>query len=119
MTSSIYPLTVTPNTPVIVADTDILSADIDIIRAHVSPGGGGILRLMFGLEFGVTPAIITITNGGVVKGTLNADNAGEIITDGYYRFDLDIEEGDAINFQADQSVTTIRFIRAHVIQFGA
>ncbi len=119
MTSSIYPLTVTPNTPVIVADTDILSSDIAIIRAHVSPGGGGTLRLLFGLEFGVTPAIITVTNGGAIKGILNADNAGEVITDGYYRFDIDVEEGDAINFQASQSVTTIRFIRAHLVQFGA
>ena len=119
MTSSIYPLTVTPNTVVIGAGTDILSADISIIRAHVSPGGGGILRLLFGFEFGVTPAIITVTNGGLVKGILNADNAGEVITDGLYRFDIDVEEGDAINLQASESITTIRFIRAHLVQFGA
>ncbi len=119
MTSSIYPQIVTPNTPVIVADTDILSADIPITAEQVSPGKGGLLRLYFSLEFGVTPAIITVTNGGAVKGILNADNAGAIITDGIYRFDIDVEAGDAINFQADQSVTTIRFIRAHLVQFGA
>ena len=119
MTSSIYALTVTPNTPVIVADTDILASDIPIIAAQVSPGKGGTLRLMFSLEFGVTPAIITVTNGGAVKGILNADNAGELITDGIYRFDIDVEAGDAINFQADQSVTTIRYIRAHLVLFGA
>ena len=119
MTSSTYALTVTPNATVIVADTDILASDIPITAEQVSPGKGGLLRLYFSLEFGVTPAIITVTNGGAVKGILNADNAGDIITDGIYRFDIDIEAGDAINFQADQSVTTVRYIRAHLVQFGA
>jgi len=119
LTSSTYALTVTPNTVVIVADTDILADDIPITTEQVSPGKGGLLRLYFSLEFGVTPAIITVTNGGAVKGILNADNAGELITDGIYRFDIDVEAGDAINFQADQSVTTIRYIRAHFINFGA
>lgn len=119
MTSSTYALTVTPNATVISAASDILASDIPITAAQVSPGKGGLLRLYFSFEFGLTPAIISVFNNSTLKGILNADNAGEIITDGIYRFDIDIEAGDAINLQADQSITTVNLIRAHLVQFGA
>ncbi len=119
MTSSIYPLTVVPAAVAITALDDILSSDVEITSSMVSPGGGGILRLSFGLLFSTTPAIITVFNNGTIKGTLNADNANEIISNGFYRFDIDVEAGDNINFQASQEITTIRFIRAHLVQFGA
>ncbi len=119
MTSSIYPLTVALNPPTITADTDIFSSDITITTDHVKPGGGGILRLLFSFTFGATPATVSVRNGGVLKGNLNADNSAEVITDGYYRFDIDVEAADTINLRATQSITAINFVRAHLVQFGA
>lgn len=119
MTSSIYPLTVALNTPTIAANTDIFSSDITITTDQVKPGGGGILRLLFSFTFGATPAIVSVRNGGAFKGNLNADNATDVITDGYYRFDIDVEAGDTINLRATESITAINFLRAHLVQFGA
>lgn len=118
LTSSIYPLTVALNTPTITAANDILSSDISITSDMVKPGGGGILRLAFAFTFAVTPATVSVFNG-TLKGNLNADNSAQVITDGYYRFDIDVESGDTINLQADQDITAIRFLRAHLVQFGA
>jgi len=119
LTSSIYPRAATLNVDPAM-NTDILSSDIPIISDLVKPGGGGILRLYFAFTFGASPAIVTIFNNGTAKGTLNADNANSIITDGYYRFDIDIETGDNINLRANQSITTATsFFRAHLVQFGA
>ena len=119
MTSSIYKLQVVANTPNIDADNDILEDDIVITKDHVSPGGGGTLRIMFAMSFAVSPAIVSIFNNTSLKGTLNADNSSDINDDGYYRFDIDIEEDDLINIQASQQVTGINFIRAHLVQVGA
>ena len=119
MTSSIYPLTVALNTPTITANTDIFSSDITITADQVKPGGGGILRLSFSFTFGVTPATVSVRNGGSLKGNLNADNSANVITDGFYRFDIDVESGDTINLRATQSITAINFVRAHLVQFGA
>ena len=119
MTSSIYPLTVSLNTPTIAADSDIFSSDLSILAEQVRPGGGGILRLSFSFTFGATPAIVSVRNGGNLKGTLNADNASEIISDGYYRFDIDVEAGDTINLRSSESITAINFLRAHLVLFGA
>lgn len=119
MTSSIYPLSVTVAGTPISASTNILSSDITINNDLVSPGGGGILRLYFAFVFGSSPAIISVFNNGSLKGTLNADNTNSIVTNGYYRFDIDIEEGDNINLQSDESITTVNFLRAHLVQFGA
>jgi len=119
LTSSIYPLTVSLNTPTITANTDIFSSDITISADQVKPGGGGILRLSFSFTFGVTPATVSVRNGGSFKGNLNADNSANVITDGYYRFDIDVEAGDTINLRATQSITAINFVRAHLVQFGA
>ncbi len=119
MTSSIYPLTVALNTPAIAANTDIFSSDLSITADMVKPGGGGILRLSFSFTFDTTPAIVSVRNGGVLKGNLNADNSVEVITDGLYRFDIDVEAGDTINLRATESITAINFVRAHLIQIGA
>ena len=119
MTSSIYPLTLALNTPTITANTDIFSSDIPITTDQVKPGGGGILRLLFSFTFGVTPATVSVRNVGSFKGNLNADNSAEVITNGYYRFDIDVEAGDTINLRATQSITAINFVRAHLVQFGA
>ena len=59
-----------------------------------------------------------------LKGNLNADNSNNVVDNGYYRFDIDIEAGDNINLQlltgtGGNNVTAINFIRAHLIQFGA
>ncbi len=119
MTSSIYPLTVALNTPAIAANTDIFSSDLSITADMVKPGGGGILRLSFSFTFNTTPAIVSVRNGGVLKGNLNADNSVEVITDGLYRFDIDVEAGDTINMRANQIINAINFVRAHLVQFGA
>lgn len=124
MTSSIYDFTVTPvGTPVDSA-VDLLTSDIEITSEMVSPGGGGVLRLYFAMTFDTSPGTIGVFNNSVFKGNLNADNNSEVITDGYYRFDLDVEADDNINLQLESgtggdSVTTIHFIRAHLVQFGA
>ncbi len=119
MTSSIYPLALSLNTPTINANTDIFSSDLTIITDQVKPGGGGILRLSFSFTFGGTPATVSVRNGGSLKGELNADNSSNVNTDGYYRFDIDIEAGDTINLRATQDITAINFLRAHLVQFGA
>ncbi len=119
MTSSIYALTVTPDTPAIAAATDILTSDISITTGMVKPGGGAILRLYFSFDFAVTPATISVFNNSTLKGNLNADNSGNVISDGYYRFDIDVEAGDEINLQASQQIDTINVMRAHLVQFGA
>lgn len=116
MTSSIYPITLNPFSAPNSA-TDILQDDIAITAAMVSPGGGATLRLMFAFELAVTPAVVTVFNG-TIKGILNPDNSSNIILDGYYRFDIDVESGDTINLQASENITSIRFIRAHLVQFG-
>ncbi len=85
----------------------------------VKPGGGGILRLSFAFTFGTTPATVSVFNSSSLKGNLNADNSANVITDGFYRFDIDVESGDSINLQASESITAIRFLRAHLVQFGA
>lgn len=118
MTSSIYPLTVTLNTTP-ASGTDIFLSDISITNNQVKPGGGGILRLMFSFVFASSPAILSVFNNSSLKGTLNADNAGAIISNGYYRFDIDVEAGDNINLQASENITGINFVRAHLVQFGA
>lgn len=119
MTSSIYPLTLAINTPTITAGNDILSSDLTITSDMVKPGGGGTIRLSFSFVFVVSPATVTIRNGGVLKGELNADNSSNVISNGFYRFDIDIEEGDTINLRATSDISAINFLRAHLVQFGA
>ena len=119
MTSSIYPqeaiLNADPG-----AGTNIIQTSISITDEMVRPGGGGILRLYFAFIFGVTPSTVTVFNNEIAKGTLNADNSSEVVTSGYYRFDIDVESGDAINLRADSGITTTgSFVRAHLVQFGA
>lgn len=117
MTSSTYPIPTNPFATV-ASGTDILQSDLTITRAMVSPGGGALLRVYFAFTLAATGAV-TIFNNASSKGTLNADNSSAILTNGYYRFDLDIEEGDILNFQATENITAVLFFRAHVTQFGA
>jgi len=119
LTSSIYPQPATLDTDPPSGDP-ILVDDIEITSDLVKPGGGGILRLYFAFDFANTPASVTIFNDGVNKGTLNADNNNDIIGNGYYRFDIDVEEGDSINLEASENITSVNsFFRAHLVQFGA
>jgi len=97
-----------------------LTSDIAITSDMVKPGGGGILRLYFAFTFGSTPATIGVFNNSNLKGNFNADNSSELVDDGYYRFDIDVEAGDNINLQSStDTITAINFIRAHLVQFGA
>ena len=107
------------------ATSNILTSDIAIPASFVTPGGGGILRLYFSLAFNASSiGAIQVFNNDILKGNLNADNSNFIETNGYYRFDLDVEAGDNINFQLDAAgtavtVDTVNFIRGHLVQFGA
>lgn len=118
MTSSIYPIATNPfATPA--SGTDILQSDLEITADMVKPGGAGILRLLFSFVFAVSPATVTVLDDGSVKGELNADNSSQVVSSGYYRFDIDVEPGDLINLEADSNITAVNFIRAHLVQFGA
>lgn len=119
LTSGANNATGTATATIISLSTDILSSDITITNDQVKPGGGGVVRLAFAFTLAVTPATFTVFNNSAIKGTLNADNSGNIISDGYYRFDIDVEAGDNLNLQADQNINVIRFVRAHLVQFGA
>lgn len=118
MTSSIYPLSFVVNTPTITAATDILSTPIVIISDHVKPGGGGILRLYFSFA-AAADMEVSVFNNSIFKGILNSDISKVIISDGYYRFDIDVEAGDSINLQSTQDITAVNLFRAHLVQFGA
>ena len=102
------------------ATSNILISDIEITPDMVRPGGGGILRLYFAFTFSTSPSAIQVFNNSVLKGNLiNSVNTSDIVGDGYYRFDIDVEANDNINIQSSESITAIHFIRAHLIQFGA
>lgn len=121
MTSSIYAIyDTTPAATTIPINTDIFATDITITSDTVSPGGGGILRLYFSFTMAGT-GHIRVFNNDNFKGILNIDNnSGEIISDGYYRFDIDVEAGDVINIQSDdQPITDVPLLKAHLVQFGA
>lgn len=118
MTSSIYPLPIVATGTPIGTDTDIIVGGIPIVRAQVSPGGGGILRLYFSFTMG-GPSTVRVFNNSVLKGFLNADNSNVITDDGFYRFDIDVEEGDLVNIQSTVAISTVNLLRAHLVQFGA
>lgn len=101
------------------ADENILQNDIEITEDMVSPGGGGVLRLYFSFVFASSPAIITVFNNSSSKGRLNADNSSQVVSNGYYRFDIDVEAADNINLQSSEDITSVNFIRSHLVQFGA
>jgi len=118
----VFAIRITP----IPINSNILTSDIAITPDLVKPGGGGILRLYFTFAFNTTPGTISVTNNGAVKGSLNADNDLQVVTNGYYRFDVDVEANDNINLQLTAGPTstaltidTINFVRAHLVQFGA
>ena len=121
MTSSIYAIfDTTPTATAIPLNTDIFANDVVITAAMIKPGGGSVLRLYLSFTMGAT-GHVRVFNNSVVKGILNIDNnSGDIISNGYYRFDIDIEEDDIINIQSDdQVITEVNTLRAHLVQFGA
>ncbi len=120
MTSSIYALPITPTAGAIGIGADLIDGPIVITTEQVSPGGGGILRLYFALDVvGDVATTVEVLNNSLTKGFLNADNSRTIEDEGYYRFDIDIEAGDSINLESTVALTGIRFLRAHLVQFGA
>lgn len=118
MTSSIYAIPVTATATPIGTNTDIIVGGVPISREQVSPGGGGILRLYFSFTFGA-PSTVRVFNNGILKGFLNADNSNVIEDNGFYRFDIDIEEGDLVNIESSVAISTVNLLRVHLIQFGA
>ena len=120
MTSSTYPVAFVVATPTITANDNILSTPITITSEQVSPGGGGLVRLYFSFTMAAT-ATISVRDGAgtTLIGELNADNSTSIESNGYYRFDIDIEAGDTINLRSTQDITVVNRFRAHIVQFGA
>jgi len=119
LTSGATNATGTATTTTISASSNVLSSNVAITSELLRPTGGGIVRLSFGLSFATSPSAVSIFNNGKLKGTLNADNSNNLISDGYYRFDIDVEAGDAINLQASQVINVIRFLRVHLVLLGA
>lgn len=119
MPSSTYAQQVSPNEVPINANEDILDSNISITREMVSPGGAGTLRLLFSFVFAAESSVITVYNNGSPKGNLNTDNFQTINNNGYYRFDIDVEEGDEINLRSSANITAINFVRAHLVVIGA
>jgi hypothetical protein len=119
LTSSIYPRPIVIAGTPIPASSDILTNNIDITNDMVKPGGGGILRIYFSFTFTTSPATVAVLNNGNLKGNLNADNTSQVVTDGIYRFDIDVEAGDAVNLQCTDIITGVNYVRAHLVQFGA
>ena len=118
--SNIFRKTLTVNAATISANTDILTSDYDVTVDDVAPGGGAIMRIYFSLIFTGGTAVMTVYNNGVIKGTLNVDApGGTVSSDGIYRFDIDVENGDALNLRASADITTVRYVRFHLIQWGA
>lgn len=117
MTSSIYPVPFVANSSTAI-NGDVLSTPITITADQLKPGGGGILRLYFSFTTGAD-TIVSIFNNTVLKGTLNADNTNIIVSDGFYRFDIDVEAGDIINLQSSVAISVVNLFRAHLVQFGA
>jgi hypothetical protein len=105
------------------SSVNILKNNIVITNSLVFPGGGGILRLYFAFVFDTSPGTIVVFNNDVAKGALNADNDSQIITNGYYRFDIDVEADDSINLKLESGtgsdLLSVNFLRAHLVQFGA
>ena len=98
------------------ADENVFVNDVPISSDDLRPGGGGILRFYFSFV-GANEA--KVFNNGNFKGFLNADNSNTIATNGYYRFDIDVEGGDAINLQLGMIATGVNFVRLHLVNFGA
>lgn len=108
----------TANISTIDANTNMLTNDIQITTEEVTPGGGAVLRILFSVEYsGAAIGDFEIFNDGNFKGRLNADNATNIVSQGYYRFDIDGEAGDKINFKSS-SPLKIDFLRVHVVLLG-
>jgi len=120
VTSSIYPVDFVVNTPTINSGTNILSTPITITSEQVSPGGGALLRLFFSFTMAATATIsVRDGTGATLIGELNADNETNVESNGYYRFDIDVEVGDTINLRSTQNITAVNRFRVHLVQFGA
>lgn len=119
MTSSTYVIATLPAGTPISANTNIFQNDVDITTELVNPGGAGVLRLYFSFDLAASPAIFSLYNNSTLVGQFNGDNAFEINTNGYYRFDVGIENGDGINLQCSEIINTVNQVRAHLVQFGA
>lgn len=122
MTNSIYKIQSFLFIPgPIFAGDKLLPEDIPIPASFVSPGGGGLMRLYFALfvENFVPTEVGILDREGFIKGILNGDNNNIINDEGYYRFDIDLEEGDQFNLVASVNIELVGFFRAHLITFGA
>jgi len=112
-------VTATNITQIFVMDENILVNDVEITPEMVTPGGGGTVRLLFSYESASGTDEVSVFNNGFLKGKLNADNSFSILSDGYYRFDIDVEAGDNLNIQINDSIDTIHSFRMHLVQIGA
>jgi len=78
-------------------------------------------RVNFEINIKQRGKLKVVSNEAFAKST---DNDSQIVSNAYYRFDIDVEAGDNINLQLKGTATavtvnTINFVRAHLVQFGA
>jgi len=125
MASSIHKIDVDPETATITAGNKILSVDIDFVPGEFAPGGGGIVRLYFSFTSAAAADYeITVSKLGQADLTgfplkLNSDQNFVLKSDGYYRFDIGVEETDKINFSSSVDLTKINELEIHKIVIGA
>lgn len=120
-TSSQSNATGTITATIITANTDILSSDITFQSDEFVPGGAGLIRVWFSFLSATSPfnVLISHESGFTNPVKLNADNSFNIITQGFYRFDIPAKFGDSINIRASEILTGIPLLRFEKIVFGA
>lgn len=122
MVSSIFAKNFTPNTSTSIGVGEFLSTTtIDFVPEDLRPGGAGTLSLIFAVRTGSGTVSLAVTTSGDSIGKLNAeaDTPFLISSQGYYRFDIPVEEFDQINIQVTSgTVSEILELRAHLNLFG-
>ena len=78
-----------------------------------------IIAISFVIGANATISIRDGITGDTLRGNLNADSNAEVVSNGYYRFDIDVEADDIINLRSTQDITAINHFRSHLVQFGA
>ena len=124
--SSVYPITITPKTGTVPVNTNLLTNDIEVTEENLA-GESGLYRVYIciesvatSFELNLSRANPNVDSGNVRLMKLNADQAFEVNSLGYYRFDIGVRPEDKINFQlATSSVTKIREFHVDQIQIGA
>lgn len=121
--SSAYDIPVTVETGTINTNSKILTNDIEPTVESLG-GNSGLFRIWFSMTGGNSDYQISVTKLGGTDNTkprvLNGDNNFQLISTGYYRFDIGVKPGDKINFiVVGNNVTAVNDFQVQQIQTGA